>query len=259
MGWLLGAGILLPTVQADTVTATLTGSVASGADGYGNVFTSTGVYTSLAGLPFTLVFTFDTSLGTPMFAYCGNTPVFSQSSGTDTSPTAVLTIGGRPFTIGGGGLGQVSGSWYALQYAAIACSGYSTGAVGYRVSASYHSGGYIGSSSVINLGEGPSVFPASDSNFSSSYAWWSQLPPTRTDSSAARAFLFNIGYSSGNDANTYDVSGLLAPENLVISGPSLFSQETKAQALMYGHLFEQASEGVRLRRQISQRLRLEKA
>jgi hypothetical protein len=159
VAWFMAA---LPMIaQAATVTVTLTGHVLTATDGYGNLFVNTGISTPLDKQPFLLVFTFDTTLATPFISSCGGIPYYSQSSGTDTSSTAILTIGGKPFTVGGGGMGQASGTWYALQYAAVPCSDYPTGAASYSVSASYNSGGFRGGSSVTDLAlEGASVFPA---------------------------------------------------------------------------------------------------
>jgi hypothetical protein len=221
----------LPLIaQGATVTVTLTGHVDKATDGYGNLFTTTGKPTPLDNLPFTLVFTFDDALTTPYIAPpCGGGMLYyTQSSGTDISPTAILTIDGKPFTVGGGGMGEVAGSWYALKYAAVPCSDYPTGAASYSVSAIYNSGGYNGTTRVTSLAlEGASVFPASDSNFGPDHQWWSPLPTTNTDKSSLRAFGFYITYSYSSvpgreSPRDYivDVMGSLAPETLTVnSGP----------------------------------------
>lgn len=217
MVWLMTT---LPMIaHGATVTVTLTGHVYKATDGYGNLFVATGTSTPLDNQPFTLVFTLDNSLATPLIYSCGGMPEYSQSSGTDISPTALLTIGGRSFTVGGGGMGQTSGSWYALQYAAIPCSSYPDGAASYNVSAIYGSGGYTGTSRITDLAiDGVSVFPAPGGSFSADYEWWSFLSSTATDSSPQRAFGFYIiyAYSSGNQAGSYNQQLVL-----VTSGTSM--------------------------------------
>jgi RHS repeat-associated protein len=202
-----------------TTTVTISGSVYSGTDNYGNVFSTSGTSTSLAGFPFTLVYTFDKTAGSSSSSTCGgSTPAYSQTTGTDTSATAVLTINGKPFTFGGSSLGRTSGSWYVLQYAAVSCSTYPNGSTGYNVAATYGSGGFSGSSAIVNGGLGPSFFPPSGSSFTSAADWQGTSFSLTTDSNSGRAFPFLVNYSSGSGTTFFNVSGYLAPEFLSVNG-----------------------------------------
>jgi hypothetical protein len=190
----------------------IAGTVASGTDTYGNVFSSSGVSTNLTGLPFTLTYTLDTAFGTTTTFPCNGMEDFSETSGTDTSPNAILTIQGKAFTIGGGGMGETSGSWFAVRAPATTC-GYTGGAAGFSVSAHYASNGFSGDSAVNNTDLG--VYPATGLSFGGAPNWWSFLPSTSTDTS--KNFNFLMIYTSGS--TSYNASGLLSPQTISIGNP----------------------------------------
>jgi hypothetical protein len=84
---------------ASQVVITVTGTVASGDDLSGVFGPPNG---NLTGDTFTLVFTFDDTLGTQTTLSCGGMPYQTSITSTPTSNpgTATLTIGGKSFTSG---------------------------------------------------------------------------------------------------------------------------------------------------------------
>lgn len=209
IGWLIAVGAT-PDAGAAAFTVKVTGTVSTGTDTNGNVFTNSGASTNLAGLPFTLVYTFDTVLGTTDNFSCSGMEDFSETSGTDIFPTAVLTIGGNAFTVGSGLMGETSGSWFALRAPATAC-GYTGGAAGFSVSAHYSANGFSGDSAINNTNLG--MYPASGSSFGGAPNWWSPLSLANTDPSKTINFL--MIYMSGT--TSYNATGTLAPQTISIN------------------------------------------
>ncbi len=119
--------------QASIVTVTITGTVQSGDDYNGNVFSNSGQDTDLTGQPFTLVYTFNDAAGVDLAGVCNGSVAWSNVAEIDTNPgTAKLTINGGTFSFGGGGLGQnaISSSMAVQEYgcpAGVGLPGYGPG------------------------------------------------------------------------------------------------------------------------------------
>jgi hypothetical protein len=101
---MLAAVLTLGTqpAAAQQFTITVTGTVYYGTDSStssgANVF---GSGTNLAGLPFTLTLDFNSADGTASNATCSGGAVYSTTdTGTDTSPSGTLHIGGGSFAYG---------------------------------------------------------------------------------------------------------------------------------------------------------------
>src|SRR5579883_2080060 len=93
---LLAFAALACTAQAHIITITITGTISSGDDLTGVFLSGCTQYNpcSLAGQPFTLVFTFDDSLGQQFF---GTGISYIQATAASNPGTAVLTIHGNSF------------------------------------------------------------------------------------------------------------------------------------------------------------------
>jgi large repetitive protein len=103
------------TSRAAIVTTTITGTVASGQDITGVFGFAPGA--SLAGQSFTVIFTFDDTLGTPFLMDCSGVPCASGvlTSFATNPGTAVLQIGSGTFTFGSPPGATVTGTTSAVE------------------------------------------------------------------------------------------------------------------------------------------------
>lgn len=116
---------MLP-LRAAEITATITGVLEGGWDHLG-IFATGADAKNMAGRPFTLVFTFDDTKGTPQHGQCnGAAGSGVEGGGPDSPGKAVLTIGSASYTFGENG--GSSGAWREVPGA---CS--STSLIGFYV------------------------------------------------------------------------------------------------------------------------------
>lgn len=222
---------LPPATQGAQVIVTIMGTVQSGNDASA-VFGTLG---DLADQPFVLTFTYDDTKGTSSGVQtCPGTGegYFSSIVNTNTSSpgTAVLQIGknGGKFGFGGGTMGEISATSYALRSARTPCS--SNSDAGFGVQASY--GGLFGGTSHVGPSYGNDIFPAPGKLLSMSGDWSSPIFAAPLDKTFPVFFYINV--TLGGDAYK-GASGYLSPETLTVSGPTVNIFIGGAGDHSYGH------------------------
>ena len=216
----LAAGLLMGAAQASTVTVTITGTVLTGGDNGGNVFTNSGQPTDLTGAPFTLVYTFDDTQGVDVAGQCNGAAAWSSVSTNVTNPgTAALTINGGTFRFGNGSLGQASvNSSFAVQkYGCPAGVGQGFGpesTASVEVSVTYSGDG---GSDMALIGGGPLTAPnaAANPGLIASFDWRSAIQNAPLDpTSLALSADAYVTYAG----KTYNFGLIFAPTAMSVSG-----------------------------------------
>jgi len=214
----LFAAVLAPTARASTITATITGNVFSGQNGYGGSALVFGTLGNLSGDIFTLTFTFDDSKGSSTGSSCSNGGMqnsYTAGSSSTTNPgTATLTIthsdgtGGGTFAFGGGGFGETAIASDASKYYSGNGCGLSN-AMEYYVTVSYGALNYSGSSGVTADLSPSTGYIGTDGD------WRRQIFAATNLSSTTFSFSIDIAYNSSLYQYAY---GSLVATGLSIDG-----------------------------------------
>ena len=198
--------------KATLITATVTGTVTSGSDATG-VFGAPG---SLAGDPYTLVYTVDDSQGSGTRVVSGPVPgaapIGSNIGATDTSNpvTAVLTIGGGSYSFGTLSSSAVSSN--------VSRTIGANGNTGFNLSEIYGVANTGGAASLVTgvSFNNPPITP--------NYLWSSPLnySPASTPANGGDFSLlhYNVNSVTGQQTNVQSAGGVFLVSNITISGPS---------------------------------------
>jgi len=198
------------SAQASIVTATLTGTVLgtdSGTNGQGVFGPASPTNSPLSG-SFTLVFTFDDTLGQQSSGPSGVPPYYSSIQGTGAaSPgTAVLTIGGVSVSFPGPGSSVASNSSSA--YRSVSSAQTVTFAV-------------QGSSTTIVDSVQASLMPDQGTVFTTDYNWESSFSYTYSGSGGGNSgFNYTLYRPDGSEAMA---TGILTVQSITVVGPPVLS------------------------------------
>lgn len=195
---ILGAPTFVGTAFGTEITATITGTVASG-DDISGVFGPAN--SSLAGQNFTLTFAFDDSKGVQNTALNNGKPDFSSITSTSSSNpgTATLDIGSGSFTFGVVNAAQLADSEFA-RYAPPADSEV------YLLAGDGHYGRGSGIAGY--------VYPATDTILTPDYYWEDSFSDSNLDNIASLSFeISELGFT-----NQYVVNGQLTPHTITVVG-----------------------------------------